>query len=196
MNENNELNNNATTPVTPVAPVEPTAPVTPVEQPSVQPVEGVAPVETPVQSVPEGAPVLPTDNAQTTPAQPTVPVEPVTSVPQGDNTTSSDSNDKLFGIISYLGFLSLIVLYVIKPKSDFALFHAKQGANLFIIELIISIFGSVITYVLRLAHVPFAGTLVSLASTAVWILSLIGLIYAAQGIKKELPVVSAIKIFK
>ena len=212
MNENNELNNN----VTPVEPVQPTEPAQPVveEAPVVEsaPVEPVAPVEAapvePVQPAVESAPVepakpepiQPVDAAPTVtePAPTTQPVEQTTTT-QGEGTTTtegSQENDKLYGVLSYLGFLSLIVLYVIKPKSDYALFHAKQGSNLFIIQLIINIFDSLVIYILRLAHIPFAGTLVSLVSTAVWILSLVGLIWAIQGVKKELPVINKIKIIK
>ena len=60
----------------------------------------------------------------------------------------------------------------------------------------LNIFDSLVIYILRLAHIPFAGTLVSLVSTAVWILSLVGLIWAIQGVKKELPVINKIKIIK
>ena len=115
-----------------------------------------------------------------------------------DNNTQveTDNNEILYGVLSYLGFLSLIVLFVIKPKSDFGQFHAKQGSNLFIIELVVNVFGGIIRAILAFAGVPFIGRMIGLVSTAVWVLSIIGLIYAAQGKKYELPVVSNIKIFK
>ena len=113
-----------------------------------------------------------------------------------NNQQQNDSNDVLFGVMSYIGFLSLIVLYLIKPKSDFAIFHAKQGANLFIIELIVNVIGGGARFALNTAHVPFAGTIISLASTAIWILSIIGIIYACQGKKEELPIISKGKIIK
>lgn len=200
MNENNDLNNN----VTPVEPVQPTEPVTPAEP--VAPAAPVAPatpeVTQPVEPTPvvesaPSAPVAPVEPAAPATPEVTQPVEQTTTQEAGTTTEDGlQENDKLYGVLSYLGVLSLIVLYVIKPKTEYALFHAKQGSNLFIIQLIINIFGGIVTYVLRLAHVPFAGTLVSLVSTAVWVLSLIGLIWAIQGLKKELPVINKIKIIK
>ena len=111
-------------------------------------------------------------------------------------TDAPTSNDILYAVISYIGFLSLIVLYAIKPKSEFALFHAKQAANLFIIDIIVAFGGGIIKGVLSAMHVPVFGSVIGLVSTAIWILNIIGLIYAAQGKKYELPVVSNIKIIK
>ena len=123
---------------------------------------------------------------------------PVAPQPESSHTGSktTDSNEILYSVLSYIGFLSLIVLYVIKPKTELALFHAKQGANLFIIDLIVAFGGGVIKGVLNSMHVPVFGSVIGLVSTAIWILNIIGLIYAAQGKKYELPVISQIKIIK
>ena len=122
------------------------------------------------------------------------PIAPQPEVNQAD--AKPESNDILYAVISYIGFLSLIVLYAIKPKSEFALFHAKQAANLFIIDIIVAFGGGIIKGVLNAMHVPVFGSVIGLVSTAIWILNIIGLIYAAQGKKYELPVVSQIKIIK
>jgi uncharacterized membrane protein len=197
MNENNEnLNTQPVQPEVPVAPVEPVAPAAPQEP--VAPVAPAVPVE-PVAPAEQVAPVTPAEPVQPVAPQPEAqPVQPAaqaTSQTNGGQTTT-DNNDILYGVLSYLGFLSLIVLFVIKPQSDFAQFHAKQGSNLFVIELVVNVFGGVIRWALSLSGIPFVGRLVGLVGTAVWILSIIGLVYAAQGKKYELPVISNIKIFK
>ena len=47
----------------------------------------------------------------------------------------NQSNDKLMGVLSYLGILSLIP-YFIKDQSSFVRYHAVRGLNLFLLELI------------------------------------------------------------
>lgn len=106
------------------------------------------------------------------------------------------TTDKGAAILSYLGFLSLIALYVMKPQTQFGQFHAKQGVNLFIIDMIVSVGGSIIRGILNSIGVPFVGSLIGLISTAIWVLSIVGLIWAAQGKMEKLPVVGDIKIVK
>lgn len=223
MNENNDLNNNVA-PVEPVAPVQPVEPVAPVAEPApVEPVAPAAPIESvtpvaPAEPVIPAAPVEPAQENLTT-VQPEAVNETPTSAAQAvaqpientpapveqpqqtntEGTASKADNDKLFGILSYIAFLPLIILYGIKPTSDFAIFHAKQGSNLFIIDLIVSVGGYAIRTAVRLLGIPFSGLIslaISLISLGVWILSIIGIIYVIQGKKDELPLVGKIKIIK
>ena len=57
-------------------------------------------------------------------------VEEVTTVEldSEDNSLEVSSNEKLLGILSYLGILSLIP-YFCSDKSDFVKYHATQGLN-------------------------------------------------------------------
>jgi len=90
-------------------------------------------------------------------------------------------NDTLYGILSYLGILVVIPL-LIRNKSEFAKFHAKQGLVLFLFEVIVSIAGQWILF-------PFAHPLYEIIELLLFILLIIGLINVFQHKEKELPVI-------
>lgn len=117
-----------------------------------------------------------------------------------DHTADFDPADieanKAMGIISYLGFLCLIPLFT-KKDSAYAQFHAKQGLNLFILEIVFSIVMSVLTFVFAMIKLPIIGMLVSMIlSLVLLVLFIIGLINAFGGKAKELPIIGGIKIIK
>ena len=93
-------------------------------------------------------------------------------------------DNKVYAILAYLGILFLIPLFVAK-ESPFAKFHTNQGIILFIIEVVL--------YVITLI-VPILGILTGLLSIGVLILAIIGIINAAKGEMKELPIVGKYKI--
>lgn len=101
---------------------------------------------------------------------------------------------KLLGLLSYLGILSLIPYFVGK-NNKFVMFHAKQGLNLFLLELIcsavLSIVGPLLWLLLWL--VGLVSAVVSLASL---VLSVIGIINVFNGQAKELPYVNKFKFIK
>ena len=107
-----------------------------------------------------------------------------------DTTASFDPEDinknKIFAILAYLGILVLVPIFAAKD-SKFAKFHANQGLLLFIAEIA----GSVISII------PILGTLVSfVVSIACFALAIIGIINAAKGEAKELPVIGKYEILK
>lgn len=81
--------------------------------------------------------------------------------------------NKIFGILSYIGPLFLIAL-LMKKESPFAQFHAKQGMVLFIISFI----------VFFLIWIPLIGMLMELA---ILVFVVLGIINAASGKQKKLP---------
>ncbi|OQX99547.1 MAG: hypothetical protein B6I20_09830 [Bacteroidetes bacterium 4572_117] len=90
----------------------------------------------------------------------------------------SANDDKTIGILSYIGLL-WIVAYVLygKKKSDYNVFHLRQGLGLFIVSIAIYIISSLpmiwrFSWILYFAWVAFA---------------IMGIINAANGEKKELP---------
>ena len=108
-----------------------------------------------------------------------------------------DSNDKLFGILSYLGFLVLIPLFA--GKTDFTRYHANQGLVLFILELILGVIITVCSIVLCL--IPWIGPII--AGVLGGLLGLIPLVFAILGIinvanekMAPLPIIGNIKILK
>ena len=101
------------------------------------------------------------------------------------NVGGVDTNtEKIVAIVSYLSIIGLI------------LYFAKQAANLSIIEIIASIAVSVLRVLISQLGIPFVGSILGLVNTAIYILGLVGLIWAAQGKMDKLPVVGNIEILK
>ena len=99
-----------------------------------------------------------------------------------DNTTGGDSanDDKVIGILSYLGIL-WVVAYILygKKKSDYNIFHLRQGLGLFIIVIANMIIG----------RIPVIGWLSIFIGLAVLVFAIMGIIGAAKGEQKELPLI-------
>ncbi len=105
--------------------------------------------------------------------------------------SSSDSNDKVMGILSYIGILSLIP-YFIKDQSSFVRYHAVRGLNLFILEIIAGVAASIVGIVL-----PGIGSVLGwIASVAGLVFSIIGIINVVNGDKKDLPIIGSIQFVK
>lgn len=100
---------------------------------------------------------------------------------------SSDvSQNKTMAILSYILFF--IPLLTSAKNSKFAIFHANQS----LILLIISIAGGIIS-----GLVPVVGTLIStVVSLGVLVLWVMGIINAANGEMKPLPLIGEYKILK
>ena len=103
-----------------------------------------------------------------------------------------DSNEKAFGILAYIGWLVLVP--ILAGKSEFSKFHANQGIVLAIVETVISIL------IIVLGLIPIIGLIVrillSLVDLACLILAIMGIVSAANGQMKELPIIGGIKILK
>jgi uncharacterized membrane protein len=89
---------------------------------------------------------------------------------------------KFFAIISYVSFLCILTL-ILKKDNKFALYHAKQGLVLFVMEVVAFI----------LSIIPLLGWLIGVIGYALFLLvSLWGIMQAALGVYCKLPVVSEI----
>lgn len=107
-----------------------------------------------------------------------------------DTTGQFDPNDiaqnKTTALLSYIGFLFLVPLLSAKD-SAFARFHANQGIVLFILEIVSGI----------LVFIPIIGGIISLV---VWLVALVfailGIVNAANGRAKQLPLIGGITILK
>ncbi len=106
-------------------------------------------------------------------------------------------NNKTMGILSYIGLLVLVPIFAAK-NSKFARFHANQGLVLVIAQAIVTTVLSILAAIL--AHIPFVGwlfaLLIRLVIPVVYIPSIIGIINAAKGQAKELPIIGGIRILK
>ena len=102
-------------------------------------------------------------------------------------------DNKLMGILAYLGILFLVPYFAAK-ESPFAKFHANQGCVLFIVEIAISILAAILGYI------PFIGWILSillyLLSLGCFVFAILGIINAAKGEIKELPLIGKYKILK
>ena len=101
-----------------------------------------------------------------------------------------DPNDiqqnKVMAVLAYFGFLFLIPLLA-APNSRYARFHTNQGLVLFLCEFALGI----------IAFIPFIGWIIStLGEIAAFVFFIIGVIHAANGEVKELPLIGKIKILK
>ncbi|MDE7399604.1 MAG: hypothetical protein K2N06_08770 [Oscillospiraceae bacterium] len=108
-----------------------------------------------------------------------------------------DSNEKVFGILAYLGWLVLVP--ILAGKTEFSKFHANQGLVLAIAEIAVGIVVGVAVGVLMVLLPPIGiilGSLSGLLGLAELILAIMGIVSAAQGEMKPLPIIGNIKILK
>jgi len=110
--------------------------------------------------------------------------QPTQTPPAAPTGGEPSSDEKVMGAIAYLGILFLIPLLA-KKDSKFAMFHAKQGLVLFIVEVILWI----VNFVLVLSIV---GLFVAWILWIIWLIivifALIGLIQALSGKYWKLPI--------
>ena len=124
-------------------------------------------------------------------------------VPMGNDFTQQfDPNDiqqnKVLSLFAYIGIFFLIPLLA-APNSRFARFHANQGLVLFLFDVAAGIAVGILTAIF--IWVPIAGSIIiTIVSAAVYLCLLaamiIGIVYAATGKAKELPLIGKIKILK
>ena len=132
-----------------------------------------------------------------------------------DTTNDYDKKDieinRGIAMISYFGPLSLIP-FLVSKDSEFVQYHAKQGLNLFVIELIISIFSYFLTSIIQIPKMctlwgeatyqcgimtPWWITVpIGLLESVTFVVAVVGIVYAYQGKAKELPLFGKIKIIK
>lgn len=114
-----------------------------------------------------------------------------------DTTTQFDPNDieanKAMGILSYLSWLVIIPL-IAAPKSPFARYHANQG-------LVLAIFSTVVCVLLgALTWIPVVGVVIGivlgLAGVLFLVLMVLGIVNAANGKAKELPILGKIRLLQ
>lgn len=95
-------------------------------------------------------------------------------------------DNKILSILAYINILFLVPLLA-APNSKFARFHANQGLVLFLAELIASV----------VCSVPFLGWIAGgVMSVIVVVLAILGIVAAAKGEMKELPIIGKYKILK
>jgi len=118
-----------------------------------------------------------------------------------DTTAEFDAKDidqnKIMGVLSYFGPLCLIPIFAVK-ESKFARFHANQGLVLLIACILYSIASSIVNSIILAIswRLYFLTGIISFVSILFAILAIIGIINAAGGKAKELPIIGKIKLLK
>lgn len=152
----------------------------------VAPAAPAAPAAPPAPAAPVAPPAAPQFN-QVPPAQQQYQAPP--PPPSAEAATNvfdpqDVADNKVMAILAYIIFL---VPLIAAKESPFAKFHTNQGLALFL--------GWIICCVVNV--IPILGTIVGLlGGLLVTVLSIIGIINAAKGEGKELPIVGKIKILK
>ncbi len=111
-----------------------------------------------------------------------------------DTTAEFDSGDiadnKVMAILAYIGILFLIPLLAAQ-NSRFARFHTNQGLILFLAEVVLSAASGI------LGLIPIVGWIVSGAVGILCLaLMIIGIVNAANGKAKELPLIGGFRLIK
>lgn len=114
-----------------------------------------------------------------------------------DTTAEYDAKDieqnKIFAILAYISWLVLVPIFVAKD-SKFAKFHVNQGLVLAIVEIICWVAFGI------LGRLPLIGWIFGIAdglvSLVCFLIAVVGVINAANGKAKELPIIGKAKIFK
>lgn len=111
-----------------------------------------------------------------------------------DTTAEFDANDiqenKVFAILAYIWILFLIPLLA-APNSKFARYHANQGLVFFIASVAVGIVSLIFIWI------PIIGIIVrALLGLCLLALLVIGIVNAAQGKAKALPLIGNIKLLK
>ncbi len=97
---------------------------------------------------------------------------------------------KLMSVLSYLSVLSLIP-YFTEKTNPYVKFHAKQGINIFLYEVIFYALDAAIS-----KFSSFFGFIAYLGSIALGVASIVGIVFALNGEAKEIPFLNQIKLIK
>ena len=108
-----------------------------------------------------------------------------------------DTNDKLFSALGYVGLLFLIPLFA--GKTEYTRFHANQGLVLFITDVVVGVAIGILSAILGL--IPLLGFVLAtiidgVLGLALFVLMILGIVHAAQGEMKPLPIIGGIQILK
>ena len=98
--------------------------------------------------------------------------------------TQDVQNNKIWAALSYVGILFILPLLVNGGQSRYAKYHANQGFILFLAEAVVIIANAI------LGKIPLLGGILSaLLSLAILALIIIGILNAANGKAKQLPLI-------
>ncbi|MCR4854485.1 MAG: zinc ribbon domain-containing protein [Prevotella sp.] len=108
------------------------------------------------------------------------------------------SQNKVMAVLAYFGILVLIPIFAAK-ESKFARFHSNQGLILLILGIALSIISSILSTILFSISYKLMW-IMGIISFAIWVIIavffILGVINAAKGRAKELPLIGHFKLLK
>lgn len=132
----------------------------------------------------------------------TPPPAPNGNIMGDDFTFQYDPNDvqqnKAMAVLAYFWVLFLVPLLA-APNSQFARFHANQGLVLFLADIAGGIVIGILTAILiwiPIVGVILTGLISGVFSIGMLVLMIMGIVNAASGKAKEVPILGKIKIIK
>ena len=148
----------------------------------------------PANSLPEFVNCRP---ASSLPSMPSIPGSGNAAPPITPGSPTPDAEDieknRAFAILSYLWILFVVGL-IAAPNSKFAKYHANQGLVLFLASIIAAVSCTVIGFI------PFVNFMLVLAVPLLWagwlVLTILGIVNAAGGQFKPLPLIGHYELIK
>lgn len=115
-----------------------------------------------------------------------------------DTTSQFDPQDindnKGMSVLAYIGILFLIPLLAC-PNSRFARYHTNHGLVLFLLEVAIGVVTGIFG-IIPIAGLIIGGLISAVGGIFTLVLMILGIINAAQGQAKELPLIGKITLLK
>ncbi len=118
-----------------------------------------------------------------------------------DTTSEFDAADinanKVMAVLAYFGPLVLVPIFAAK-NSKFARYHSNQGLLLIIASFLYGVAYSILSSIILAIswRLYFIVSIIGLVSIVITVLAIIGIINAATGKAKELPLIGKFKILK
>lgn len=104
------------------------------------------------------------------------------------------NNNKGMSVLAYIGFLFLVPLLAC-PNSKFARYHTNQGLVLFLLEFALGVVTGILG-IIPIAGLIIGGLLSAVGGIFTLVLMIMGIINAAQGQAKKLPLIGKITLLK
>ena len=112
---------------------------------------------------------------------------------------SDAQQNKVMGILAYLSWL-VIVPWIAAKESPFARYHTNQGLVLAIVEIAWWILSAILTAIATAAYslgfLAVIGVISWILGIVSLVFSILGIVNAAKGEMKPLPIIGGIKILK
>lgn len=107
--------------------------------------------------------------------------------------------NRVMGVLSYIGILVLVPMLAGDKSSEYVRHHINQGLVLYVISTIVDLLDG--RWVLGFhSLINFGGGLLSwaieIAELACFILMVMGIVYACQGKRTDLPIIGKIKFWR